>query len=121
MKNIILCICISCLVGCISSSTKILNYISNFVGQDVENVFSILGYPDDERNFRDRKMYIWSNNSMQYIPNFQYNPYGLALNGGYYAAGNCVIKIITDRYGKIIDAQIQGNEYGCELYAQNLQ
>ena len=89
--------------------------------QDVENVFYLLGYPDNESQFRDRKIYIWTNSSVQYVPNFQYNPYGLATNGGYYAHGNCMIKVITDRYGRIIDAQVQGNEYGCEMYAKRLK
>ena len=56
------------------------------------------------------------------IPNFQFNPYGLATNGsGYYAHGNCVIKIITDRSGRIVDAQVQGNDYGCDLYSRKLK
>lgn len=123
MKKIILNICFYLmLTSCVHSSTKILNYISNYVGRDVENVFSILGYPDRESQFRDRKIYIWTNNNIQYIPNFQFNPYGLATNGsGYYAHGNCVIKIITDRSGRIVDAQVQGNDYGCDLYSRKLK
>ncbi len=121
MKRIVLSICICfILAGCVHSSTKIMNYISNYVGQDVEYVFSLLGYPDNESQFRDRKIYIWTNSNMQYVPNLQYNPYGLATNGGFYAQGNCTIKVITDRYGRIIDAEVQGNEYGCETYAKRI-
>lgn len=67
---------------------------------------TFLGYPDNESQFRDRKKYIWTNNNVQYVPNFQYDPYGFATNGGYYAHGDCMIKVITDRYGRIIDAAV---------------
>ena len=121
MKKIILSISLCFMIsGCVHSSTKIVNYISNYAGQDVENIFVLLGYPDYENQFRDRKIYVWTNSNMQYIPNFQYNPYGLATNGGHYAQGNCTIKVITDRYGRIIDAEVQGNEYGCEIYARKI-
>lgn len=122
MKRIVSSICVCCiLASCVHSSTKIINYVSNYVGQDIENVFSVLGYPDNENQFRDRKIYIWTNSNIQYVPNFQYNPYGLATNGGFYAQGNCIIKVITDRYGRIIDVAVQGNEYGCEMYARRLR
>lgn len=119
-RNILSILFIFMLLGCVHSSTIIMNYISNFVGQDIESLFSVLGYPDNESQFRDKKIYIWTNSNMQYVPNFQYNPYGLATNSGYYAQGNCTIKVITDRYGRIIDAEVQGNEYGCEMYARRL-
>jgi len=122
MKKTILNLCFCfILTSCVHSSTKILNYISNYVGQDVENVFSLLGYPDNESQFRDRKIYIWTNSNVQYIPTFQYNPYGLSTSGGSYVYGNCTIKVVTDRYGRIIDSAVQGNEDGCSIYARKLK
>jgi len=120
-KTILSVLSIFMLLGCVHSSTKILNYISNYVGQDVENVIYALGYPDSESQFRDRKIYIWANSNMQYVPNFNFDPYGQSFNGGHYAQGNCIIKVITDRYGRIIDAEVQGNEYGCNMYASRLR
>ena len=43
------------LTSCVHSTTKILNYISQYVGQDISSIIPILGYPDGGSSFKDKK------------------------------------------------------------------
>ena len=94
--------------------------ITPYVGTDVENIFSVLGYPDTQKRFRDKIIYTWHNDSMSYMPDFQYNPYGISSYGGYYIPGNCKLQIITNSSNLIIDANVQGNNAGCDLFLNQL-
>ena len=58
---------------------------------------------------------------MQYIPNYQYTSYGVVNDNGFYTSAQCVIKVITNRYDKIINAEVDGNDFGCYHYIKKMQ
>ena len=105
-------------------------------GQHVDTAIKYIGLPDTEQVIAGRKVYIWGHqNSGSYVMPITtptsytaYSPYGVA----YTASGtstsyvsqsydyNCTIKMVTNKKDIIQSSEYEGNEGGCEYFAEGI-
>jgi hypothetical protein len=106
--------------------------LTSLEGRPLSAAVSKLGFPDEEREIAGQKVYIWASaRSGSYtVPQ---------TNTGYGWAGgrpftytyqtqqvqsfnhSCVIRVMTDSNGLIVNWDVEGNIGGCERYASRLR
>jgi hypothetical protein len=76
------------------------------------------GYPDEEREFRGKKLYMWNYSKAAYVPrtsNTTATAYGKTVyaqtqsSGGYALRGDCVRILEVDEVGTVTSWQWKGN------------
>lgn len=114
--------------------------LDTFQGRSINDLISVIGFPDGERTVAGRRMVIWSSsqNVTSVSPVTTYssgtaNAYG---SGGYgygsYSGTsttyvpttvnyNCTIMVEIDRNNSILGHDFEGNIGGCEQYAAALR
>jgi hypothetical protein len=105
------------LTGC--STTKTMNRImSSWEGEHIDKVVAQWGYPDEEKEFRGKTLYIWQLNKSVYVPQSSTttaNIYGnsihanTATSGGYVLNGSCTRILEVDKSGYVSGWQWGGN------------
>ncbi len=105
------------LSGC--STTTMNRIMSSWEGEHIESAFSQWGYPDEEKEIRDHKLYIWHYSKSFYMPqnstttghiygnSFSANTY---TTGGYSIQGYCTRILEVDNSGYIVRWQWEGND-----------
>ena len=107
-------------IGFISGcSTNTMNGImSSWEGQHIDSVISRWGYPDEQRDFRGRTLYIWHHNKSYYMPQSSTTTgsvYGSSIyaqtytTGGYTIQGSCTRILEVDQQGYIVRWEWNGN------------
>ncbi len=135
MKNFFI---ISTLVFLNACATDTLNKgLPLLQGQHVDTAIKYIGLPDTEQVIAGRKVYIWGHqNSGSYLMPVTtptsytaYSPYG----GAYTATGtstsyvtqnydyNCTIKMVANKKNIIQSSEYEGNEGGCEFFADGIE
>jgi len=103
--------------GC-STSKTMQGIMSSWAGANISEVVSQWGYPDEEREFQGKKLYIWNHNKSAYVPrtsNTTATAYGNTIyaqsqsSGGYTLQGNCVRILEVDATGTVTSWQWKGN------------
>ncbi len=104
-------------------------------GQHIDTAINYLGLPDAEQNIAGRKVYIWGHqNSGSYVRPITtptsytaYGPYGTytarGTNTSYVTESynyNCTIKLVVNKKEIIQSSEYEGNEGGCEHFADNI-
>ncbi len=104
-------------------------------GEKIQTAFNYLGYPDTEQVIAGSKVYTWGTSYSQtaIMPVTNYtsgNVYGYGGSANYHGTSTsyvpqtynylCILKIITDKKGVIINGQYEGNEGGCSDYGSAL-
>lgn len=117
IKNIGLIAIFLFVTGC--STTQTMNGImSSWVGSNVSEVVAQWGYPDEEREFQGRKLYIWQHNQSAYIPQTTNTTGSVSGNsvyatsttsGGYAIQGNCERILEVDDAGIVVSWDWGGN------------
>ena len=114
--------------------------LSVFRGRPVDDLISVIGFPDGQRTIAGRTLVIWNTNQnvTTVTPVTTYNSgtanvYG---SGGYgygsYSGSsttyvpstvnyNCTVMVEIDRQNRIINHDLEGNIGGCERYAVALR
>ena len=107
-------------IGFISGcSTNTMNAImSSWEGQHIDSVISRWGYPDEERDFRGRTLYIWHHDKSYYMPQSSTTTgslYGSSIyaqtytTGGYTMQGSCTRILEVDQQGYVVRWEWNGN------------
>ena len=109
--------------------------IPRFVGKDIGYAIKYLGYPDSEIDIDGKKVYVWQNqfnrtgSVTSYRPQYTttFTPFGSVSSYSTVQEstpininGECKIRLITAK-GKVVDAEFEGNEFGCEKYSDRVQ
>ncbi|MGE0643102.1 MAG: hypothetical protein AB7P24_05485 [Nitrospira sp.] len=106
-------ICSAC-----STTGTMQGIMSSWEGANISEVVSQWGYPDEEREFQGKKLYIWQHNKSAYIPqttNTMATAYGNTIYaqsqsaGDYVLHGNCVRVLEINGGGTVTSWQWKGN------------
>jgi|GEM_PF-1367679 len=135
MKKIILIVFI--LSGC--AFQQMDRGLTDLQGKNIKQAISYLGYPDNEQKIAGDTIYTWGTNynvsSITPVTNYSsgtasaYGSGGSAF--GTYSGTTtsyipttinhrCILKLITNDSGTIINSQYEGNQGGCSSYGQSL-
>ena len=105
--------------------------LAALMNKDVETAFLVIGYPDGKNEFGDKTVYYWSVNtsSAMILPQTS-TTYGTVGTTPVYGTTtynqivpmncNCLIKLIANEDGKLINWEWSGNLCGCETYINKL-
>jgi len=117
LKNVWVVAILVFLAGC--STTQTMNGImSSWEGSNINDVVSQWGYPQEEKEFQGRKLYIWHHNKSAYIPQTTTttgNVYGNSIyatsssTGGYSIHGSCQRTLEVDDAGTVVSWEWRGN------------
>ena len=101
------------------STTKTMDGImSSWEGSNINDVVVQWGYPDEEREFEGRKLYIWNHNKSAYIPETTTTTgsvYGNTVqatstsSGGYAIQGSCQRILEVNEESTVVSWQWSGN------------
>lgn len=101
-----------------STTQTMQGIMSSWEGSNISEVVSQWGYPDEEREFQGKKLYIWQHNKSAYVPkttNTTATAYGNTIyaqshsTGGYAIHGNCVRILEVDGSGTVTSWEWKGN------------
>lgn len=101
-------------------------------GKDKQVAFEVLGYPDYQQHIDDKNIYVWKRQNSGTIMVPQQATTTGNVGTAYYQqttnysqpvsySNNCVLKIVTDSMGTIIDYEYKGNSGGCYYYMEKLK
>ena len=118
MRKAIFVLSLLALSGC--ATTSVMNGImSSWDGENIEAVTAQWGYPDEQREFNGKKLYVWHHNKGFYMPattntTGTVNPYGgfkatSTTTGGHAVSGACDRILEVDGSGTVTKWQWQGN------------
>ncbi len=105
------------LSGC--ATTKVMDGImSSWQGAHIDDAVSQWGYPDEEKEFRGKKLYVWHHNKSAFLPasastttsfigNTAYS--NSTMTGGHTISGECDRTLEVDSAGKVVSWQWGGN------------
>lgn len=104
------------LAGC--ATTTMDSIMQSWHGEHIDAVVKRWGYPNAERDFRGRKLYVWNDSGTYIVPSFgsatttisrgQATTTGTAIGGGT-VSGQCERVLEVDQAGKVIASQWGGN------------
>lgn len=134
MKAATLIFTTALLSGCAMQTLE--KALPQFEGKKIDYAINYLGYPDQELDVADKKVYVWSHQSTGSMPittskptyNTTYGAFGPITTYGTTSETNyvpvsreCKIKLITDKKHKVLSTEFEGNESGCNRYADRLE
>jgi hypothetical protein len=104
------------LSGC---SSNLMNKIMlSWQGQHIDSVISQWGYPDEQKDFRGRTLYVWYYNKSFYMPQSSTTTgrvYGNSIHaqtsthGGHTIHGSCTRIMEVDQQGYVVRGEWKGN------------
>jgi hypothetical protein len=118
MKKIILAVCCVVLSSCATRSVMD-GIMSSWEGTNIDSVVAQWGYPDEQREFNGKKLYVWHHNKGFYMPattnttgtvssTGQFNARSTT-TGGHAISGGCDRILEVDRSGTVTSWQWRGN------------
>lgn len=110
---------VAVLSGCASGGKFMDTAMSSWVGSSIDEVTAAWGYPDEERTFNGRKLYVWHRNGSFLAPstttlNGQVNSFGQVSGtamtwGGGTIPVFCTRTLEVDEAGKVVRWEWKGN------------
>lgn len=100
---------IALLTGCATATMD--RVMRSWVGEHIETVVKQWGYPNAEREFRGRKLYVWNDSGSYIIPSHSIATGTTAPRAsiGYAIPGACERLLEVDDHGMVRAWQWQGN------------
>ena len=92
--------------------------MSSWNGEHIDSVISQWGYPDEQRDFRGRTLYIWNYDKSVYMPQNSTTTgsvYGDSIyaqthtTGGYTMHASCTRILEVDEQGRVVHWEWNGN------------
>lgn len=124
------------LSACTSTFSTLEKGIPRFVGKDITYAIKYLGYPDDEVTVAGKKVYVWRDSFTStgtvtsYGPQYvtTYAPNGRVASNSITVqentpvtfSGDCKIRLVTSKE-KVVDANFEGNGFGCDKYVDRVR
>jgi hypothetical protein len=78
-----------------------LDGLNSYVGTEAQTVFSAIGYPDRKEMIGDNTVYHWGTDQPE--------------------GPSCIVKIVADPAGKVLETDAYGNPEGCARYKSGLK
>lgn len=108
LQSIAAVVILAATAGC--ATRQLTEGLTSLKGQPVSVAFTKLGYPTSEQTIAGHKVYVWSTDH-----------FGPDLSGPGLAEYNCKIRVIITDQNIISTWDWEGNEVGCQRYAERLR
>lgn len=113
---------LSALVAGCSTFDDIDEGIDVMRGKPIDNLITVLGFPDGEQTVAGRRFVTWSTSrnvsGITSVPNFTGGPMTFAPTSNTY---QCTIKVEVDDQNRIMGHDLDGNIGGCEGYSKAIR